>query len=218
MTAAALVRGWVGLYTRGLPAEVRDARRAEIESDLWSQTEEAEYLGQGASSVEIEMLARLVLGIPADIGWRQAHRRGNAATPRKEIGMHEPRSRRLWTAVGAVWASLGIAFGVGGFIDIRSHVADRPEDVAAASAAAGVIVVGCALALLGLLRIGRDPNGGRQLALGGAVVAGGTTMFLLSWMWVVGIVLALPLVVVAVVSAHQVTEPGPATARLKRSA
>jgi hypothetical protein len=209
MTAAALVRGWVGLYTRGLPAEVRDARRAEIESDLWSQAEEAEYLGQTASSVEIEMFARLVLGIPADIGWRQSQRRGNTPSSRKEIAMREPRSRQIWAYVGAVWAALGIAFAVVGFIDIRSRPADRPEDVAAASAAAGVIVVGCALALLGLLRIGRDPNGGRQLALVGAVVAGGTTMFLLSWMWVVGIVLALPLVVIAVVSGRQVTEPGP---------
>jgi hypothetical protein len=33
--AASLVRSWTWLYTCGLPAAVRDARRAEIESDLW---------------------------------------------------------------------------------------------------------------------------------------------------------------------------------------
>ena len=30
-----LAHSWVTLYTRGLPAGRRDARRAEITSDLW---------------------------------------------------------------------------------------------------------------------------------------------------------------------------------------
>ena len=33
--AAALARAWTQAYTRGLPAEERDRRRAEIDSDLW---------------------------------------------------------------------------------------------------------------------------------------------------------------------------------------
>jgi hypothetical protein len=209
MTAATLVRRWVGLYTRGLPAAVRDARRAEIESDLWAQSEEAEQLGQAPASVGIEMLTRLVLGIPADIGWRQSHGRGNAPSSRKEIAMREPRSRQIWTFIGAVWAALGVAFAVAGLIDIQSRHEDRPEDVVIASVAAVTIIAGTGLALFGLLLIGRSPTTGRQIAILGAVVAGGTAMLLLSWMWVVGIVLALPLVVIAVVSARQVTEAGP---------
>jgi len=35
--SAALVRRWVALYTVGLPRDLRDTRRAEIEDDLWSQ-------------------------------------------------------------------------------------------------------------------------------------------------------------------------------------
>ena len=31
-----LMRGWVRLYTAGLPPDRRDDRRAEIASDLWS--------------------------------------------------------------------------------------------------------------------------------------------------------------------------------------
>lgn len=206
--ASSLVRRWVDLYTRGLATELRDARRAEIESDLWAQSEEAAEVGRTPSSVGMEMLVRLVLGVPADIGWREAHRRDSATSPRKEIVMHEPRSRRVWTVLGAVWASIGIAFAIVLLIDIRSRLGDRPEDVTSASLAAGVIVVGSALALVGLLRIGRDPNGGRQLALVGAVVAGGTAMMLMSWVWVIGIVLAAPLVVIAIVRARQVTAAG----------
>jgi hypothetical protein len=208
-TARSLVRGWVGLYTRGLPTDLRGARRAEIESDLWAHSEEANELGRPPLSVGIEMLTRLALGIHADILWRQSHRREDDASSRKEITMREPRSRQVWTVIGAVWASLGLAFAVAGLIDIQSHPGDRPADVWIASVAAIAIMAGLALALIGLLRIGRSPTTGRQMAILGAVVAGGTAMLLLSWMWVVGIVLALPLVVIAVVSARQVMEAGP---------
>jgi hypothetical protein len=201
-----VVRGWVDLYTRGLATELRAARRAEIESDLWAQSEEADQVGRAPLTVEVEMLTRLVLGIPADIGWRHAHRRGNAPSPRKEIVMREPRSRQIWTAIGVVWAALGLAFAVVLLIDIQSRHADGPGDVSTASVAACVIMVGSTLALLGLLRIGRNPDAGRQVALVGALIAGGTAMLLLSWMWVVGFVLAAPLVVIAIVRARQVTE------------
>jgi hypothetical protein len=204
--ASTLVRGWVDLYTRGLPSELRDARRAEIESDLWEQAAEADGVGRAPLSVGSEMLARLALGMPADIGWRQAHRRGNTSSQRKEIVMREPRSGRIWTAIGTIWAALGFAFAVVLLIDIQSHHADRPGDVWAASVAAGVIMAGSAIALIGLLRIDRSPNSGRQMALVGAVVAGGTAMFLLSWMWVIGLVVAVPLAVIAIVRARQVTE------------
>jgi hypothetical protein len=122
--------------------------------------------------------------------------------------MREPRSRQAWTFIGAVWAALGFAFAVLLLVDIQSHNGDRPGDVIVASAAAVVIMLGAGLALVGLLRIARDPATGRQLALVGAVVAGGTAMLLMSWMWVVGIVLALPLAIIAIVRARQVTADG----------
>ena len=206
--ASGVVRRWVAMYTHGLATELRDQRRAEIESDLWSQAQEAEQLGRTSASVGTEMLVRLVLGIPADIGWRQSHRRGNAVSSRKEIAMREPRSQQVWTYIGAVWAALGLAFAVALLVDIQGHHSDRPGDVLIASVAAVIIMAGTGLALFGLLRIGRDPATGRQMALIGALLAGGTAMFLMSWMWVIGIILALPLVVVALVRARQVTEAG----------
>ena len=32
----ALTRGWIGVYTRHTPQQLAEARRAEIESDIWA--------------------------------------------------------------------------------------------------------------------------------------------------------------------------------------
>jgi hypothetical protein len=69
-TSARMVRRWVGLYTRGLPAKIRGDRRDEIEDDLWSQLTDAVASGRSNRSVSVEMVARLLFGIPADVTWR----------------------------------------------------------------------------------------------------------------------------------------------------
>lgn len=61
MSAVSLARWWTRLYTAGLPVHLRDARRAEVESDLW------ESVADGAPSRHI--LARLALGIADDLTW-----------------------------------------------------------------------------------------------------------------------------------------------------
>ena len=60
-TAARVARHWTRLYTAGLPADVRDTRRAEVESDLW------ESLLDATGSRHI--LARLALGVVDDLTW-----------------------------------------------------------------------------------------------------------------------------------------------------
>ena len=46
--ATAFTRGWVGLYTIGLPKVSAQARRAEIDSDLWEQMS---WMGAGTVSL-----------------------------------------------------------------------------------------------------------------------------------------------------------------------
>ena len=94
MTArgSTLVRRWVALYTRGLPPSIRDRRRAEIESDLWAHADEAAALGRAPAALDIEMLLRLVMGVPADLAWRRSHR----AAPQPPTG-RRPRCRRPTT-------------------------------------------------------------------------------------------------------------------------
>ena len=68
--AAGWVRRWVALYTRGLPAEIQQERRDEIDSDLWSQLHDAAESAPTEESLAGEIVARLVFGIPADLSWR----------------------------------------------------------------------------------------------------------------------------------------------------
>jgi hypothetical protein len=74
---AGIVRGWVRLYTQGLPVELRDARRDEVDDDLWCEREEAAALGRSGRSLGADRVLRLLFGIPADISWRLTYR-GNA--------------------------------------------------------------------------------------------------------------------------------------------
>lgn len=64
----ALTRGWLRVYTCGMPPDRADARRAEIESDLWEMQHDPD-LARGRLSGSMAM-ARLIDGIPYDIAWR----------------------------------------------------------------------------------------------------------------------------------------------------
>ncbi len=55
---------WARLYTLGLPPEAREARQDEIASDTWEQLSDDD----GASGAGV--LARVLLGMPADLMWR----------------------------------------------------------------------------------------------------------------------------------------------------
>jgi hypothetical protein len=76
---AVLVRGWVDLYTRGMPAEVRAVRRDEVDDDLWCEHQEAAAAGRSARTLDADRVLRLVFGMPADISWRLTYRRRAAS-------------------------------------------------------------------------------------------------------------------------------------------
>ena len=67
-----LAQAWVALYTRGLPADRRDARRAEISSDLWEHGHDAACDGSRDGTASV--LGRVLAGVPADISWRVEER------------------------------------------------------------------------------------------------------------------------------------------------
>jgi hypothetical protein len=66
---SAAVRGWVGLYTLGLPPEMRARRRSEVAGDLADETVDAIRRGTQRMLLR-QRLTRLALGIPADLAWR----------------------------------------------------------------------------------------------------------------------------------------------------
>ena len=63
----ACVRSWTRIYTWRLPPAVRDARREEIESDLWESANDPQV---AQSELIMQMVLRLTLGIADDLAWR----------------------------------------------------------------------------------------------------------------------------------------------------
>ena len=92
--SALLVRVWTSLYTFALPFEVRERRRAEIESDLWESAHDPDVPRHA-------VILRLVKGMPADLLWRV------------EI-MPAPEQARA--AVWAVGVALVLAVAVWAFV------------------------------------------------------------------------------------------------------
>ncbi len=74
-SAILIVRAWTRTYTAGMDPGARDARRAEIESDLWEFHEDARRRGASPLGIAAHMLLRLVLGIRNDLFWRAEHAR-----------------------------------------------------------------------------------------------------------------------------------------------
>ena len=69
--SVAAVRLWTRVYTWRMPRSVREARRAEIESDLWEcQTDEA-----AGPALPMQIMGRLALGVFDDMRWRAEHAR-----------------------------------------------------------------------------------------------------------------------------------------------
>jgi hypothetical protein len=64
--AVSAARVWTRLYTLGLPPELCDRRRDEIESDLW----ESVQAGRTDARLAWQIWARLIGGLADDLGWR----------------------------------------------------------------------------------------------------------------------------------------------------
>jgi hypothetical protein len=102
--SAGLVRRWVAFYTRGLPEQIREDRRDEIEDDLWSQLSDTAESARDERSLTGEIVMRLLLGIPSDVSWRVEQR--HAARP------PAPTDRNLTTGSRAI-AFLATVGGIG---------------------------------------------------------------------------------------------------------
>lgn len=67
--AGRVARVWVHLYTRAVSRDVRDRRRAEIDSDVWEHISDARSRRRTELGGQFEVLRRVVAGIPADVAW-----------------------------------------------------------------------------------------------------------------------------------------------------
>ena len=170
--AAIWVRRWVGIYTSGLPSEVRQERLDEIDDDLWSQLSDAAASARTDWSLTGEIVIRLVFGMPADLTWRVEQRH----VARNEVPLESSASM-----VGRGPALLAILGGIGWVIwPIPQGLVGRewPADNSAVSWLLFVSVVlgtwALAGALFGLVMTFLDRIRGAVAVIGslGAAVGG----------------------------------------------
>ena len=114
-SATAVARAWVRLYTIGLPGELRETRRTEIDSDLWEHESDACDNGTPPVIAAMEIGLRALMGVPHDLTWRleAIHTRRAADLERRVTTMAlSPRQIR-WMGLAGV---LGGVLWAGGFL------------------------------------------------------------------------------------------------------
>jgi hypothetical protein len=101
-----VAEGWVAFYTRGLPGEVRDARRAELRSDLFEHRRHASANGHGRLRWSVQVGGRVVRGMADDLWWRFAQHASGRPTAAAE------RRRQLFAWLFDWVVSPAFAIGV----------------------------------------------------------------------------------------------------------
>lgn len=120
------VRAWVRLYTVGLPTGLRDARRDEIDADLWEQARDA--ASERTPSLTSHVLFRWLIGLPDDLLWRIAHIRSEDASA-KEGAMVQGSDFKTATVVTAAIAAVMLVWLV--FNTVLGEISyQRQADVA----------------------------------------------------------------------------------------
>jgi len=61
---------WARCYSVGLRPGTRERRHSELESDLWEHYSDRRDEGASPAEVNIEVLGRLLRGMPSDMAWR----------------------------------------------------------------------------------------------------------------------------------------------------
>jgi hypothetical protein len=137
----ALARAWVRIYTRGLSAALRDARRAEIACDLWEQRHEQACAGRRSLLTALEIFGRVIRGVPSDLAWRMASRTRGSAVRRVRLAGAVARRHGWMVLPGAlelIYVTGAAKIGTPGFVGIL-------EQLAMGAGAAGVL---CGMVLL----------------------------------------------------------------------
>ena len=171
--AIGLTRWWVRLYTRGLPSEMKYARRAEIESDLWEQGEDAIANGSQPDETALQVFVRLLLGTPADLTWRLEQRGAGRRTEDRSIKMNESLTMRGFFLAAVAIAIAPAAFGA-------SVIAGGGEwDSTTERVLFGSLWVVAAVTMVaGLVLSNRQP------LLGIGLVALGAICMVVLWYWI----------------------------------
>ena len=203
--AARFTLRWARTYTRRLPPETREARMAEIASDLWEHRHESEEAGVQESDAALQILARCLAGMPADLAWRSGAARRARASRRGEQ-MNEVIRRSWWLVPATLVLLFDLVLflgqitggGVGGFADFS----EPRLGVRLAGSAFWLLFTVCMAAGIALRNT-------RPQRAGWLVIVGTLPALLLFWT-VVPPLLAIATIIGAIV--HMTTTPTPTKA------
>lgn len=191
---------WTAWYTRGLPLEISQSRRDEVASDLWEHGRDAAAAGRGWLHYDLDVLGRVLSGIPADLTWRQGILRSHPRPAKGDLMASHRRTTVAFVAT-VVLAAIGIQGGLAALIVLGTGAANG--DLTGRGILWTALCVTLAACLVvGLL--GRDRHPGRSttlLIIGSPVIA-------IAWFW-------LPpayLLTIGLVVATLVSRPRPASA------
>lgn len=163
--ASWVCRRWVSLYTRSLPATERQRRRDEIESDLFEHAHEARHAGVSATRLNAEILARVLVGVPADLSWRRATRQPH---PRLALGdnpmpLTTSTSHRLLYGL----CSLSILYGL--FVSAVGVFSDWTDSLTSTIAYVAVPALASMTLIVGLAVHPKNPRRGLPLIIAGVI-------------------------------------------------
>ena len=154
----ALVRRWAALYTRGLPADVRDRRLLELESDVWEHLHDADE-----RNVRRAVFGRFLRGIPADVWWRyHTLLESRGARPRSQ-NMSTSLRGNWWVILTAILGVVPLGISLAMLATVSGGGAIRLVGVAGATVS-GALLIG------GLIRRQSDLIGGSQMIVAGAAL------------------------------------------------
>ena len=201
-----LVRGWVWLYTLGLPLETRHGRRSEIDSDLWDQAHAWDAQRPTTPGGYSSVLLRCLRGSPADLLWRFGEARTHPSstegrTARQTFTMRSSLGRAtIILMAGLVGAT--IAFSVVHTVEYNNPGTRFLEPWLKIVLGALLLSVGLVLTSSGFGLMRRAPWLGAVLAVGGTWMVAS----IFYWLWLVPLFVAAGVSVFAIAWAKRRTD------------
>lgn len=127
-----VVRRWTATYTRGLPDLTASRREAELEADLHDHVQHSRQHDRAEWSTALEIAARLVRGLPADLIWRRTVRSSSGGTSLLEmVGATMARKVKVpLIALGWVVAIVAIGQFIEGYLYSGPVVQAHPGVIA----------------------------------------------------------------------------------------
>ncbi len=203
--AVSLTRAWTALYTRGLASDLRSRRREEIDCDLWEHQRLADYERTPAAGTAVEMVLRLLLGVPADLAWRLEA--GSSARSGRDTRMKESNFVKIAVVIGIALSALTFFAGMGNLVLLTGDWEDGSGFV---QRVYGLLVTLSGAAVITGLIIGtRRPKLGLGLVGGGSLA----TILLMFWIFMITIPVSIVLVGIAYARAGKPGWPGGARTR-----